>query len=146
MYYRFPYASYGHAKGYHHLNVMKEVSNSLFNENCVNFVFWDIDTADWVASMTPSDISKNIIAQLEGGTAYRHKAYKEDGKTKYMKEAYTVRNPLGGGVVLMHDIHQRSVDAVEIFLQYAEKNNISVIPLHDVKEFAYNGRVCELQK
>lgn len=40
IYYRFPYGAYGSkTRNYHHLNVMKSVSNDLFGENCINLLF-----------------------------------------------------------------------------------------------------------
>jgi peptidoglycan/xylan/chitin deacetylase (PgdA/CDA1 family) len=60
MYYRFPYGDYGRNNTYHHLNVMKEVSQEIYGDNCINFAFWDIDTADWVKNMLPTDISQTI--------------------------------------------------------------------------------------
>ena len=73
IYYRFPYGAYGMNRAYHHMNAMKEVSQELFGENCLNFAFWDIDTADWVPNVTADDIVGNISAYMEGGKAYTHK-------------------------------------------------------------------------
>jgi len=101
-----------------------------------NFAFWDIDTADWLTTMTAGEISDNIIANIEGGKGYRH----YNGK----KQSYTISRPVGGGVVLMHDIHQRSVDATALFLEYAANNDIEIVPLSEVDEFAYDGRECTL--
>lgn len=142
MYYRFPYGDYGRSKTYHHLNIMKEVSNELFGENCINFVFWDIDTADWVSNMSAEDVKNGIIAHLEGGIAFTHKKV----GTGYVKQAYAIRERdiLGGGVVLMHDIHDRSVKATELFLEYASKKGYHTVPLSSVKEFSYGNRVCNL--
>ncbi|MCK6593674.1 MAG: polysaccharide deacetylase family protein [Bacteriovoracaceae bacterium] len=57
LYYRFPYGEYGSGKlDYHHFNVMKEVSNNVFQENCINFAFWDIDSLDWLSPMSEKDI------------------------------------------------------------------------------------------
>ncbi|RPJ70673.1 MAG: polysaccharide deacetylase family protein, partial [Alphaproteobacteria bacterium] len=57
IYYRFPYGAYGSGRlNYHHFNVMKEVSQELFGENCINFVFWDIDSLDWLKTMDQSDV------------------------------------------------------------------------------------------
>jgi len=141
LYYRFPFGDYGRVSSYHHLNVMKDVSQELFGENCINFVFWDIDTADWVTNMNPGDIAQNIKAHIEGGTAYQHKKY---GNT-YKKSAYTITNPPGGGVVLMHDIHKRSADALPLILEYAAANGIEVVNLKDVEEYSYEeNKQCQL--
>jgi peptidoglycan-N-acetylglucosamine deacetylase len=142
MYYRFPYGAYGQNSHYHHLNVMKEVSQRIYGDNCINFAFWDIDTVDWLAGMTANDVKDNILAQLFGGTAYRHKEVVTQGVRSFKKEAYQVTKPIGGGVVLMHDIHQRSIDATELFLQQAQLQNIQIVPLNEIEEFSYGNKVC----
>lgn len=142
LYYRFPYGAYGSKKlGYHHMNVMKEVSKELFGDNCINFVFWDIDTADWIAAMTPEEISQNVVAHVFGGTAYSF-IYKD---SKYIKTSYKITKPIGGGVVLLHDIHARSVAALPIMLERFKDKGVEVIPLQEVKEYAYNGLECRLK-
>ncbi|MBL6990548.1 MAG: polysaccharide deacetylase family protein [Bacteriovoracaceae bacterium] len=138
IYYRYPYGAYGRSSYYHHLNVAKEVSQEIYNENCLNFVFWDIDTADWVKSMTATDVAQNIISNIDGGIAYRHK---KRGR-RFVKDPYRIRRPIGGGIVLMHDIHNRSVEATEIFLEYALSNNIEVIPLNEVQGFSFEYKRC----
>jgi peptidoglycan/xylan/chitin deacetylase (PgdA/CDA1 family) len=142
IYYRFPYAAYGHNKNYHHMNVMKEVSNELFGENCINFVFWDIDTADWVSNMTSTNIIQTIKANMEGGIAYRHA--KINGK--FEKKSYIINSPIEGGVVLMHDIHARSVNSVRGILEYTKDRGIEIIPLYEVEEYLYEkNKQCKLK-
>lgn len=138
MYYRFPFAAYGRAKSYHHLNVLREVSDKVYGENCINFVFWEIDSADWVPDMTSANVASGIIAQIDGGTAYRHK--KINGKWK--KFAYQVDDPYGGGIVLLHDIQKKNVEAVRIFLEYAKNNNIEIVPLNQIQGYSYDGLEC----
>jgi peptidoglycan/xylan/chitin deacetylase (PgdA/CDA1 family) len=142
MYYRFPYGAYGQNATYHHFNVMKSVSNEIYADNCINFVFWDIDTVDWLAQMTAVDIKDNVMAQLFGGQAYRHKQVTQNGRTSFIKEAYQVNQPLGGGVVLMHDIHAKSVEATELILAKMGQNQFSVVTLPEVEEFSYGNKVC----
>lgn len=142
MYYRFPYGAYGQNSHYHHLNVMKEISQEIYGDNCINFAFWDIDTVDWLSSMTAQDVKDNIVAQIFGGKAYRHKAVVSNGSTSFKKEAYQVTRPTGGGVVLLHDIHERSIQATELLLQQAQDLKIEVVPLSDVHEFSYGNKVC----
>jgi len=143
-YYRFPYGAYGKNKFYHHFNVMKDVSNEIYNENCINFAFWDIDSADWVAKLTPKKIAANIIAHIHGGTAYRHVTKKTFfGKKKTKIKKYQIKHPIGGGVVLLHDIHERSIEATEILLKYAKKKGVEIVPLNEVKEFKYNNKSCQ---
>ncbi len=143
-YYRFPYGAYARAGGYHHFNILKEVSLELFGENCINFTFWDIDTSDWVANMTPSNIVETLESNLFGGKAWRFKTIRQNGRTRYTKEAYTINEPQGGGVVLMHDIHQRTVEATELFLKRAQTQNIQFVLLKDVSEFDYGNRQCQM--
>lgn len=141
FYYRFPYGAYGKGEGdYHHLNTMKKVSQKLFGENCINFAFWDIDTSDWVSNMTSSDIVQTLMANLNGGIAYRFK--KINGKFK--KSAYRIRKPLAGGVILMHDIYKNAVDATEIFLKKIQGTSILIVPLSEVSEFDFKNALCEL--
>ncbi len=144
IYYRFPYGAYGSgALSYHHFNVMKEVSQELFGDNCINFSFWDIDSLDWLKPMDQSDIISNIMAHIEGGTAFKMKKGRLSGK--YKKEKYTITRPIGGGVVLMHDIHSKSIDAVETLLKTFMSSGIEVIPLNEVEEYSYKGRECRLK-
>lgn len=144
IYYRFPYGAYGAGSlNYHHFNVMKEVSQELFGDNCINFAFWDIDSLDWLKPMEQSDIISNIMANIEGGTAFSMKKGRFSGK--YKKEKYTISRPMGGGVVLMHDIHSRSVQAVETLLKSFKAQGIEVIPLNEVEEYSYKGKECRLK-
>ncbi len=137
-YFRFPYAAYGNRDDYHHLNVLREISYQLYGENCLNFVFWDIDTIDWVGNMTPNNILQVIKANLFGGMSYKHKKITlPNKKSYYVKKSYTIGSPVGGGVVLMHDIHQRTVKATKLILEYAKQNNINIIPLQEIDEFHF---------
>lgn len=144
MYYRFPYGAYGRARGYHHMNAIKEVSDTLFGDNCINFAFWDIDTSDWVGEMTAKDISGTIMANLDGGKAYRFKKTTVNGRIKYIKSPYMIKNPKGGGVILMHDIHAKTTRAMEIFLKKIQSRNIEIIHLNEVEEFQYSAQLCRL--
>lgn len=143
-YYRFPYGAYARGENYHHFNILKEVSMDLFGENCINFAFWDIDTSDWVSNMRPADIVQTLKANIFGGKAWRFKTIRQGGRTTYTKEPYNISNPQGGGVVLMHDIHQRTVEATELFLRDALQQNIEFVLLKDVSEFEYGNETCQL--
>lgn len=144
IYYRFPYGAYGSGSlSYHHLNVMKEVSEELFGDNCINFAFWDIDSLDWLKPMDQKDVISNILANIEGGTAYNMVKSRWTGKAK--KDKYTISHPIGGGVVLMHDIHSRSVDTVEVLLKILKEKGIEVVPLNEVSEYSYKGKECRLK-
>lgn len=145
IYYRFPYGAYGAGTlSYHHMNVMKQVSQELFGDNCINFAFWDIDSLDWLKPMDQEDVISNVLANIEGGTAYNMVKGRWSGKPK--KDKYTIKNPMGGGVVLMHDIHARSVDTVETMLRMFRDKGIEVVPLNEVTEYSYHGRECRLKK
>lgn len=145
IYYRFPYGAYGSKTlSYHHMNAMKDVSNQLFGDNCINFVFWDIDSLDWLAGMDPSDVISNIMANIIGGTAYNMVKSRWTGKLK--KERYTISRPIGGGVILMHDIHAKSVGLVEDLLKKFKQNGIEVVPLNEVSEYSYKGKECRLKQ
>lgn len=143
IYYRFPYGAYGSGtRAYHHLNVMKDVSEELFGDNCINFAFWDIDTADWVADMTSDNVAQNVMANIFGGTGYQ---FKKNSNGSYSKVAYKISKPIGGGVVLMHDVQKRSVDATPKLLQMFKDQNVEVVSLQDVEEFSYQGKECRLR-
>ena len=142
IYYRFPYGAYGSKKlAYHHLNVMKDVSRNLFGNNCINFVFWDIDSVDWL-TLTPDEISQNVMANIFGGTAYD---FDKDSNGAYVKKKITITDPPGGGVMLIHDIHSRSVAALPRLLQKFIDKRVKVVPLQEVKEYAFNGKECRLR-
>lgn len=130
-YYRFPYGDYGTRTDYHHINVLKEISQELMGNNCIHMVFWDVDTSDWVPGMTPQEVASNIIAYNEGGTYIDFK--RENGR--YVKVPYTLKDPTAGGVVLQHDIQESSVQGIEIFLKYAQERGVHLPRLDEVQEF-----------
>ncbi len=138
MFFRFPYGAYGTRKDYHHMNVMKEVSQEIYGENCLNFVFWEIDTEDWVPGITPTKIKDIIVANIDGGTTYIHKRV----NGKWILVPRTITNPIGGGIVLMHDVKSHSAKATEEFLKAAKEKAITVVPLSSVKNYSYDGKEC----
>lgn len=143
IYYRFPYGAYGSSsRSYHHFNVMKDVSNELFGDNCINFAFWDIDTVDWLADMSPDDITQNVMANVFGGEAFN---FKKKSNGTYVKEEYKITKPLRGGVILMHDVHTRTIDAVPKILEKFKASNVEVVSLQDVEEYSYHGKECGLK-
>ncbi len=139
FFYRFPYGDYGTRSDYHHINALKEVSQELFNENCIHMAFWDVDTADWVPGMTPQEVAQNIIAFNEGGT---YTDFKKVGNT-YVKVPTVVKNPTAGGIILQHDVQEPSVKGLELFIQYAQARGVKLIPLDEVEEFR-NVKNCKL--
>lgn len=135
IYYRFPYGAYGGRKDYNHLNVIRELSKALMGDNCIQFAFWDVDTADWVPGMTSAEVAQNIIANNEGGTGIDFTPVKVNGKITYRKVPYQIKNPIGGGVVLEHDIHDLTANAVDLFLTYAKEKGVKIVRLDEVEEF-----------
>lgn len=131
FYYRFPYGDYGTRNDYHHINVLKEISQELMGDNCIHMAFWDVDTADWVPGMTGAEIAQNIIAHNEGGTVVDFKF--QNGS--YVKFPYVLKNPPGGGVVLQHDVHEASIQGLELFIQYAQERGVHLPRLDEVEEF-----------
>ncbi len=131
FYYRFPYGDYGIKMGYHHINVLKEISQELMGDNCIQMAFWDVDTADWVPGMTGQEVANNIKAYNEGGIFVD---FKKQG-SNYVKYPYQLKNPTVGGVVLQHDIHDATVKGLDIFLKYAEEKNVHLVPIDEVEEF-----------
>ena len=130
-YYRFPYGEYGTRSDYHHINALKEVSQELMGENCINMAFWDVDTADWVPGMTSKEIANNIIAHNEGGTFIDFKLV----GGKYVKNPIPLKNPPAGGVVLQHDVHEASSLATDLFIQYAKDHGVHLPRIDEVEEF-----------
>ena len=143
VYFRYPFGSYN-AKTYNQMNSIRELSYEKYGENCINFVFWNVDSEDWVPAMTPQKIADGIMAQLEGGTAYEHVLV----NGKYQIRAYHV-NPATapkGGVILMHEVHDRSLAAVPILLEKLERAGYEIVPLNTVKEYSFAGKTCRLKK
>ena len=146
MYYRFPYGAYGKNRAYHHMNVMKEVSQELYGENCINFAFWDIDTNDWVPNMTSQDVANNVKAYIEGGKAYSFKKItNSQGRRVWTKTPITIKNPPGGGVALLHDVQDRTVMGTKLLLEMAKEKGWEFVPLSSIKEFEYQGKTCVLK-
>ncbi len=144
IYYRFPYAAYGENSNYHHMNVINEVSNELFSDNCINFAFWDIDSGDWIPTLTAEEVFKNIKSHDIGGQYTSYRIKKINGKKKIIKKTVTNNSPTKGGVILMHDIQERTIKATELFLNYVERNNYSIESLNNVDEFSFQNRRCKL--
>lgn len=143
IYYRFPYGNYGSSsRPYHHLNIMKDVSQELFGNNCINFAFWDIDTVDWLPDMSSDEIATNVLSNIFGGVAYDFKAGTRPGT--YVKVKYNITKPLGGGVVLMHDVHTRTVESVPKMLLKFKEKGVQVVALNEVEEYSYAGLECHL--
>ncbi len=130
-YYRYPYAVYGGRPEYNHMNTLKEISQELMGDNCIQFAFWDHDSGDWIPGMTAQEVFSNVKAFQEGGrvTSYRSVSGKI---VKHFKTSPAI----GGGVLLQHDIQESSVNGTELMLKYFEENNIDVVRLDEVEEFA----------
>lgn len=131
FYYRFPYGDYGTRKDYHHINALKEVSQELLGDNCIQMAFWDVDTSDWVPGMTGTDVAQNIIAHNEGGTYIDFK--KVNGV--YVKNPVPLKNPPAGGVILQHDVQEPSVKGLDLFLTYAKERGLNLPRIDEVEEF-----------
>jgi peptidoglycan/xylan/chitin deacetylase (PgdA/CDA1 family) len=130
-YYRFPYGDYGTRSDYHHINALKEVSQELMGENCIHMAFWDVDSSDWVPGMTPKEVAQNIISHYEGGL---YLDFKKQGNT-YVKVPYIIEDPIGGGVVLQHDVHDSTAYGLEYFLKYAQEQGLHLPRIDEVEEF-----------
>lgn len=130
-YYRFPFGQYGTRKDYHSINALKEVSQELMGKNCINMVFWDVDTADWVPGMTSAEVANNIIVHNTGGTLID---FKKVG-TNFVKHPVELKNPPAGGIVLQHDVHEITAQAVDLYIQYAKDHGLLLPRLDEVEEF-----------
>ncbi len=140
IFYRFPYGAYGQRRDYHHMNAMKEVSQELFADNCIQFAFWDVDTNDWLGDMTSANVFENIQAANEGGRGWAAQRVVRNGRTVYIKVPYQ-QAKLGGGVVLQHDIQAKTLKATEMFLDYADREGLKIVPLEEIKEYEVT-KVC----
>jgi peptidoglycan/xylan/chitin deacetylase (PgdA/CDA1 family) len=143
FYYRFPYAAYGERKDYHHMNILKDISDELMQENCIHFTFWDIDSGDWIPGMSGMDVLNNFKANQEGGDFISYKTIRTNGRASQVKVKKYIGAPLGGGVVLQHDIQQSSVEGTEYFLKYAKDFGLRIVRLDEIEEFRVT-RDCHL--
>ncbi|MFL5784274.1 MAG: polysaccharide deacetylase family protein [Bacteriovoracaceae bacterium] len=130
-YYRFPYAAYGDRKDYHHLNVLKEISQELMGDNCIHFTFWDNDSGDWIPGMTAQEVLNNYKAFQNGGKLITYKTV----KGKILKVVKTITDPPAGGVVLQHDIQESSAVGTDMILKYFQENNLETVRIDEVDEF-----------
>ena len=145
LYYRFPYAAYGERKDHHHMNSLKEISQELTGGNCIQFAFWDFDSSDWVPGMTALEVEKNFIASNEGGKYITYKTIKNSrGQRTQIKKVVDISSPLSGGVILQHDIQASSVEGTKLILDYVKKQNLKIVRLDEVSEFAPN-QDCRLK-
>lgn len=135
FFYRFPYAAYGERADYHHINALKEISQELFGDNCIQFAFWDIDSGDWIPGMTGPEVLGNYKASYEGGKFITYKTVRKNGKLTQIKVITKIDAPTRGGVVLQHDIQNSSVTGTELFLKYAQENKLMIVRLDEVTEF-----------
>lgn len=143
IFYRFPYAAYGERTDYHHINALKDLSQELFGDNCIQFAFWDIDSGDWIPGMTGPEVFGNYKASFEGGKFITYKTIRVNGKLTQVKVNTTIDKPTKGGVVLQHDIQNSSLTGTELFLQYAQENKLEIVRLDQVTEFEVSKN-CKL--
>lgn len=121
--FRFPFGNYGKAKGYHHFDSMLKLGTEVFGDNCFNYVFWDLDTSDWVKGISATQVAQNLFAFLPASqdkTFYDRQ--KVEGKWQVVPRTI-LKTEIGGGVALLHDTHLNSVQAVELFLSKVENHN-----------------------
>lgn len=84
-------------------------------ENKMIHVFWNVDTLDWMAQPT-ADIVKRTVELMK--------------KTKN-----------DAGVILFHDIHQRTADASPQIMDYLQKDNRRVCTLKTIVDDMNSGAV-----
>lgn len=136
LYYRYPYAAYGTRSDYHHMNALQALSRELFGDNCLQFAFWDIDTVDWLAQMTPQNIFENLRAHHEGGRYWDFQTVRDaQNRVSYRKVEKFLEAPPKGGVILQHDIHERTIEGTRLFLEYAQAQGLTVTTLPEIEEF-----------
>jgi peptidoglycan/xylan/chitin deacetylase (PgdA/CDA1 family) len=145
FFYRFPYAAYGQRKDHHHINTLKEISQELTGDNCIQFAFWDIDSSDWVPGITGSEVAANIKASNEGGKYITYKTVRNSaGRVTQIKLRKDITEPTSGGVILEHDIQLSSVNGLPLILDYAANNNLDIVRLDEVDEFKVT-KTCRMK-
>lgn len=136
IYYRYPYGAYAGRSDFHQMNALKTVSQELFGDNCIQFAFWDVDSADWVVDMTSSDVAQTILAHHTGGAYYEFESYRDSSnRLLYRKVLKHLALPPRGGVVLQHDIHEKNILATRRYLQMAKEIGIKLVELPEIKEY-----------
>ena len=140
VYYRFPYGSYGNAKGYHQFNVMKDVSQSLFGQNCINFVFWNIDPSDGWGLLSPTQLRKNVFSNFDGGL--RTSIVDSNNHSSVVQLQTPADEFTHGGVLLMHDVQKKTLKALPAIFDEIDRRHIPVVPLNSLPEFQFNDREC----
>ncbi len=136
IFYRFPYAAYGTRADYNHMNALKELSQELYGDNCIQFAFWDIDSGDWIPGMTSKEIAQNFSSSNEGGRFTGYKTVRNArGQKVQVKDVTTITTPTAGGVVLQHDIQKGTVEGTNLLLNYVKEKNLEIVPLDEADEF-----------
>lgn len=136
FYYRFPYAAYGQRADHHHMNTLKEISQELMGDNCIQFAFWDIDSGDWIPGMSGAEVLNNFKVSNEGGIETTYKTVRNgQGIKTQIKVKREIKYPTSGGVILQHDIQKSSADSTGQILDYVAQNNLEIVPLYEVEEF-----------
>jgi peptidoglycan/xylan/chitin deacetylase (PgdA/CDA1 family) len=139
VYFRFPYGNYGEVsstqgKSYHHLRSLYNLSQKMYGENCINFVFWDIDPVDWATNITSDQVTSNIMAVLEGGNY-----------TDQHSVTTKISRGLGGGIILMHDIQRKNLSSLLSLINELSKKSYEVVPLYTVQNYEFNNLSCLAQ-
>jgi peptidoglycan/xylan/chitin deacetylase (PgdA/CDA1 family) len=137
VYFRFPMGNYGQAKKYHHLNVLRDMSEQMFGGNCINFVFWTIDPSDGWGKLSSEEIFTNIFTYFQGG---QRSDINDHGHVEFYDAE--PKNITHGGVMLMHDIQKNSVAELPAILDEFKRRNIQIVPLNEVQEYNFDGRTC----
>lgn len=142
MYFRYPFGAYGYSEKYeyHHLNVLRDVSYDVYNENCINYVFWDFNTDDWVEELTAVDVYTNIISGIYGGWQKIH--HRESKKDPWTYKLHYNKRPRNGGIILLHDTHSKNIEVLRMFLDHINESSFDIVPLSQVSEFNYDEKIC----
>ena len=140
VYFRFPYGNYGAAPGYHHFNVIRDVSQQIFGANCINFAFWSIDPSDGWGALSPSQLFTNIFSYFDGGM--RTTIDDSVSPAKIIEELAEGEEINHGGVLLMHDVHEKSLAALPAIFDEFERRKIKVVPLNSLPEYRFRKRAC----
>lgn len=143
LYYRFPFAEYGKTKKYHHMNIIREVSYELFNNNCIRFVFWDHDSSDWMDALNSNDVFNNLLSFQNGGEFLTYKVDRSGPRTRIVKKVIPFYKNTEGGVILQHDIQKKTIEATRRFLEYSKTNYLDIVPLNETDEYRTFSKSCK---
>jgi peptidoglycan/xylan/chitin deacetylase (PgdA/CDA1 family) len=132
VFFRYPYGAV--SNNIDTYGSLQRLGRKLYSDNCLNYVFWDIDTIDW-ALKDSQKIFVNVKNHLEGGTRYVWSGGRVATKR--------VSKGLRGGIVLMHDKGRGyAVEATRKIIRWGKANGYQFVALNKVSGYSFSDRYC----